>query len=322
MSNITFNSSQTGNSKLNKLMNIRNKYENDDKFFKLFYEVASHPNKNISLTIKNDGSYTLKNSNNSILLSGSLTKVEKSLINQATNYITGNPSEVNEKNEENGNYGEIVVESGNEFETEPEENEEGNQKKQPGALNLLTGAVSGVLGTTTEQEPENENENEPEHEPENENENESEHEPENEFEHEPENEPENEPEPTENEFEPEPEPELEIEGGKNNRSWWKKALGMSGGNLSDSEYESDDSIISSDEDLDDIVPFSTAFFDDDDTEEDLMEHIRNMKSKKFLKTLANTELREILRKNNQKISKNNNYLSKKDMIKSITQFYK
>ena len=117
-------------------------------------------------------------------------------------------------------------------------------------------------------------------------------------------------------------PEVEeVQGGKNNRSWLQRALGMSGGNFSDSEYESDNSILSSDEDPDDIVPFSTAFFDDD-YEEDIMQHIRNMKSKKYLKNLSNTELREILRKNNQKISKNNNYLSKKDMIKSITQFYK
>ena len=112
-----------------------------------------------------------------------------------------------------------------------------------------------------------------------------------------------------------------VEGGKNNRSWWKKALGMSGGNFSDSEYESDGSIISSDDDKEDIVPFSTAFFEDDD-EEDIMQHIRNMKSKKYLKTLGNTDLRDILKKNNQKVTKNSNYLSKKDMIKSITQFYK
>ena len=96
---------------------------------------------------------------------------------------------------------------------------------------------------------------------------------------------------------------------------------MSGGNFSDSEYESDGSIISSDDDKEDIVPFSTAFFEDDD-EEDIMQHIRNMKSKKYLKTLGNTDLRDILKKNNQKVTKNSNYLSKKDMIKSITQFYK
>ena len=103
----------------------------------------------------------------------------------------------------------------------------------------------------------------------------------------------------------------------------KGFLGLWGGNKnSESDFESDGSIISSDDESEDIVPYMTAVFDDDDDEEDLMDYVKNMKSKKYLKTLNNLDLRDILRKNNQVISKNNNYLSKKDMIKSITQFYK
>ena len=103
----------------------------------------------------------------------------------------------------------------------------------------------------------------------------------------------------------------------------KGFLGLWGGNKnSESDFESDGSIISSDDESEDIIPYMTAVFDDDDDEEDLMDYVKNMKSKKYLKTLNNVDLREILRKNNQVISKNNNYLSKKDMITSITQFYK
>ena len=100
-------------------------------------------------------------------------------------------------------------------------------------------------------------------------------------------------------------------------------FGLWGGNKNlESDFESDGSIISSDDESEDIVPYMTAVFDDDDDEEDLMDYVKNMKSKKYLKTLNNLDLRDILRKNNQVISKNNNYLSKKDMITSITQFYK
>ena len=99
-------------------------------------------------------------------------------------------------------------------------------------------------------------------------------------------------------------------------------FGLWGGNKNSySDYESDGSVISSDDELEDIVPYMTAVFDDEE-EEDLMDYVKNMRSKKYLKKLTNIELRETLRKNNQTISKNNNYLSKKDMIASVIKFYK
>ena len=283
MSNINFSTSKNSKSKFNKLMNIRTKYETDDAYLTLFYEIASYPSAALKLTISNEGDYTLKNSNNSNLSSGSLTKVKKSLINQATNYITGNSS--NEKNVNLQPKGPTTKEEEQEQEEEEEEQEpgpgeEGEQEQVPGEEQRVPGQ-----GHEEQQVPGEEQR-------------------------------------VPGEVQGTDEPGSgQVEGGKNNRSWWKKALGMSGGNFSDSEYESDGSIISSDDDKEDIVPFSTAFFEDDD-EEDIMQHIRNMKSKKYLKTLGNTDLRDILKKNNQKVTKNSNYLSKKDMIKSITQFYK
>ena len=89
-----------------------------------------------------------------------------------------------------------------------------------------------------------------------------------------------------------------------------------GGDISDSEYDSD--ILSVD---DDFIPYTTAIFDEQH-EEDMMDHIRNMKSKKYLKSLHNNELREIMKKNNMKITNGGSYLSKDEMVKSIKKFYK
>ena len=95
---------------------------------------------------------------------------------------------------------------------------------------------------------------------------------------------------------------------------------MFGGDY-DSDYSSDESIISSDDEAEDIIPYTTAVFDDDD-DDDMMDHIRNMKSKKYLKGLHTNDLRDILRKNNLKITSGGNYLNKSEMIKSIKNFYK
>ena len=312
--NINFSTSKNSKSKFNKLMNIRTKYETDDAYLTLFYEIASYPSAALKLTISNEGDYTLKNSNNSNLSSGSLTKVKKSLINQATNYITGNSS--NEKNVNLQPKGPTTKEEEQEQEEEEEEQEpgpgeEGEQEQVPGEEQRVPGQgheEQQVPGE--EQRVPGEEQQVPGEEQRVPGQGHEEQQVPGEEQRVP------------GEVQGTDEPGSgQVEGGKNNRSWWKKALGMSGGNFSDSEYESDGSIISSDDDKEDIVPFSTAFFEDDD-EEDIMQHIRNMKSKKYLKTLGNNDLRDILKKNNQKVTKNSNYLSKKDMIKSITQFYK
>ncbi len=96
--------------------------------------------------------------------------------------------------------------------------------------------------------------------------------------------------------------------------------GMFGGDY-DSDYSSDESIISSDDEAEDIIPYTTAVFDDDEND-DMMDHIRNMKSKKYLKGLHTNELRDILRNNNLKITSGGNYLNKNEMIKSIKNYYK
>ena len=133
---------------------------------------------------------------------------------------------------------------------------------------------------------------------------------------------------SEDEKEAEPTQEAEHDAQENTKkpsSFFNNAFSIfSGGNKSDSEYESDGIFSSDDESSDeknDFSRFQTTFFQDDDEEEDIMHHIKNMKSKKYLNSLTNSELINILRNNNQKVSKNNNYLTKTELIKSIRTFY-
>ena len=97
--------------------------------------------------------------------------------------------------------------------------------------------------------------------------------------------------------------------------FFKKLFGLEGG-ATDS---SDDEILSSDDEK--FTSNATnIFFDDNDGE--LLQHIKNMRSKKYLRSLHNDELRNVLKNNNLPISGHNNYLNKDEMVKSIIKFYK
>ena len=54
----------------------------------------------------------------------------------------------------------------------------------------------------------------------------------------------------------------------------------------------------------------------------MMDHIKNMKSSKYLKNLNVNELKDILKNNNQKITNNGSYLTKQELIKNIKKLYK
>jgi len=97
--------------------------------------------------------------------------------------------------------------------------------------------------------------------------------------------------------------------------FFNKLFGLKGG-ATDS---SDDEILSSDDEK--FTSNATnIFFDDNDGE--LLQHIKNMRSKKYLRSLQNDELRNVLKNNNLPISGHNNYLNKEEMVKSIIKFYK
>ena len=102
---------------------------------------------------------------------------------------------------------------------------------------------------------------------------------------------------------------------------WQSFLNQirKGGSKSDSEYESD-GVFSSDDESVDFTRYQTNIFDVNDDDE-LYQHIKNMRSKKYLNSLVKDELLQIAKNNQLKVSKNNNYLSKAELIKSIKKFY-
>ena len=116
------------------------------------------------------------------------------------------------------------------------------------------------------------------------------------------------------EQEPVPVPEQEPEP----RSWKPfNIFGSKGGSKSDSES---DGVFSSDDESVDFTRYQTNIFDVNDDDE-LMQHIKNMRSKKYLNSLVKNELLQIAKNNQLKVSKKNNYLSKTELVKSIKKFY-
>ena len=57
-------------------------------------------------------------------------------------------------------------------------------------------------------------------------------------------------------------------------------------------------------------------------EDDLMQHMKNMTSKKYLNNLTVQELKDIMKNNQLKVTNNGTYLSKKEMISKIYKHYK
>ena len=125
-----------------------------------------------------------------------------------------------------------------------------------------------------------------------------------------------EPEPVIPAIEPEPEPEPDKTGSWNPFTIFNK---RSGGSKSDSDSESD-GVFSSDDESVDFTRYQTNIFDVNDDDE-LMQHIKNMRSKKYLNSLVKNELLQIAKNNQLKVSKKNNYLSKVELVKSIKKFY-
>jgi len=67
----------------------------------------------------------------------------------------------------------------------------------------------------------------------------------------------------------------------------------------------------------------TYLFDSNDSdEESLIFNKKNLSNKKFLNTLNVNTLKDIMRNNNMKLSKNGHYLKKNEMIKNIKKLYK
>ena len=107
--------------------------------------------------------------------------------------------------------------------------------------------------------------------------------------------------------------------GTGTESFFSKFNLFSGGSKSDSDSESD-GVFSSDDESVDFTRYQTNIFNVNDDDE-LMQHIKNMRSKKYLNSLVKDELLQIAKNNQLKVSKKNNYLSKVELVKSIKKFY-
>ena len=67
--------------------------------------------------------------------------------------------------------------------------------------------------------------------------------------------------------------------------------------------------------------FQTTIFNDG-SEDIFMEHIKNMSSKKYLRSLTIQELKDIMRSNHMKVTINGTYYNKEQMVNKVYQFYK
>ena len=63
-------------------------------------------------------------------------------------------------------------------------------------------------------------------------------------------------------------------------------------------------------------------FDSDESDEESLIDKAKLTNKKYLKTLKVNDLREIMRYNNIKLSKNGSYLNKNEMITKISKNFK
>ena len=74
-------------------------------------------------------------------------------------------------------------------------------------------------------------------------------------------------------------------------------------------------------DNDSYPSFQTTVFNDG-SEEIFMEHMKNMSSKKYLRSLTTQELKDIMRSNHMKVTHNGSYYNKEQMVNKVYQFYK
>jgi len=96
----------------------------------------------------------------------------------------------------------------------------------------------------------------------------------------------------------------------------KKNGFLSGGNMYNSDYESEISDLSSKN------YHKTYLIDSDSDEETFVDNKKNMTNKNYLNNLTIRELKNIMRENNIKVTNNGSYLKKRIMIKNIIKNFK
>ena len=91
---------------------------------------------------------------------------------------------------------------------------------------------------------------------------------------------------------------------------------LSGGTMYNSDDESDFSDISH------RSYEKTYLIDSDSDEEAFVDNVKNMKNKNYLNKLSISELKNIMRNNDIKVTNNGSYLKKKDMVRNIIKNFK
>jgi len=297
------NNDQIKNEVLNKIMSINNQYENDSNYHDLFFNLAQNSNSknNLKLSIQKNGSYNLKHvgGTNKLNVLGFLKSkfggAQEDSLEELTNSNIGNLGKSmkligeDDENDENEEDDENEQEDNIDFDSEEESEQQSEESEQQSEQDNIQDDIQEELEQDEELSPQ---------------EKQKKFEQANNCSYTP----------------------AWFSGQKNcklveqNLNKNENSNAQEGGYLSDSDYESDGSIISSSTD-DDFIPYTTAVFDDDD-EDDMMDHIKNMKSSKYLKNLNVNELKDILKNNNQKITNNGSYLTKQELIKNIKKLYK
>ena len=118
----------------------------------------------------------------------------------------------------------------------------------------------------------------------------------------------------EGEGEGEGEEEENTHSEKPNNNLFSKITGfLTGGNKD--QYSSDEEEIA-------YNKYKTMMFHQEDEDEGLMQHMKNMTSKKYLTTLTSQDLKDIMKNNQMKVTNNGSYYNKKEMISKIVKFYK
>ena len=276
---------------LNKLNKIQTMVDNDINYNELVYNIISNATlykKNIKVNLDKYGNYKVIDSKN-IILSGGLFNSKNSvrIIKEPTR-TTGNTNGSETQSDKSIIKSELLSNDDNIETSKPVHESDSELGKKPEPV----------------PEPEAEHNPEPEldAEPEAEHKLEPELDTEPEAEHNPEHEAEPEPEP---EQEPEPEPEQ-----KQMKTSWLNSF-FKGGNKDD--YSSDEEV--------EFNKYKTMMFHQEQ-EDDLMQHMKNMTSKKYLNNLTVQELKDIMKNNQLKVTNNGTYLSKKEMISKIYKHYK
>jgi hypothetical protein len=108
-------------------------------------------------------------------------------------------------------------------------------------------------------------------------------------------------------------PAPEVDSKENISFWGSLKKKITGGNKD--QYSSDEESIS-------FNKYQTMMFHQDDNDDNLMQHMKNMTNKKYLNNLTTQELKDIMKSNQMRVTNNGSYYNKKEMVGKIYNFYK